>query len=226
MDRARRLTGAMCGSVWATSLGPGAADGPRAGSRGARRPSEVWVDAGVAPGWACHGSAGPGSASQGDVWGRRRGASGWRLVRSCAAEERRRVSWPARWLRARGLVAPIDRRGEPGGTNIIGADRPGSPSALALGHGDPGRAAGPNVASASGGGFGGSLPQKEIGSSVCPCHTTRAAAAQWAAAILETSSGASRRGCFCHSRNSRTGGANQLRSGRGGTRVVSSKRRL
>jgi len=97
VDRARRLTGAMCGSVWATSLGPGAADGPRADSRSARRPSEVWVDAGVAPGWACHGSAGPGSASQGDVWGRRRGASGWRLVRSCAADER--LLWTARVAR-------------------------------------------------------------------------------------------------------------------------------
>ena len=226
MDRARRLTGAMCGSVWATSLGPGAADGLRAGSRGARRPSEVWVDAGVAPGWACHGSAGPGSASQGDVWGRRRGASGWRLVRSCAAEERRRVSWPARWLRARGLVAPIDRRGEPGGTNIIGADRPGSPSALTLGHGGPDRAVGP------------AQPVRRAAASVVVRRKRKFAhlSARVTPPARQQRSGRrrcwrpapapSRRGCFCHSRNNRTGGANQLRSGQGGTRVVSSKRKL
>ena len=133
---------------------------------------------------------------------------------------------PAALKRRFSVSAPRDWRGSTtrsalgrGSTNPMGADRHGSPRALALRHGSPGRAVGPAAASASGGGLGSSAPPVETARGTArvtpPARQQRVGQRRcWRPAPAP-----SRRGCFCHSRNSRTDGANQLRSGRGGTRV-------
>ena len=128
------MTGAGCGSIWATLLGPGAADGQSASARctthypviGASHAAErVTAQPGLAA--RARGRVGPA-----------RCCTGGRLVWWCAAEEG--MSYVCELARA---LATCARHDDPGGTNTISVDRPGSPSASALGHGGSGRAVGP-----------------------------------------------------------------------------------